>query len=85
MASKRSIKRDVNNMVFDVVDECFMAMILKDGNEAAAEKLIDEAADFQDDMLARINSAKNKADFRSIRESLEKGAIDFVEKLNKLA
>jgi hypothetical protein len=72
-------------MVFDVVDECFMAMILKDGNEAAAESLIDEAADFQDDMLTRINAAKNKTEFREIRQSLEKAAISFVEKLNALS
>ena len=85
MASKRSIKRDLNNMVFDVVDECFMAMMMSDKNNADADKLIDEAADFQDDMLAKINGAKSKADYKVIREKMEEAAIDFVKKLNKMA
>lgn len=85
MASKRSIKRDVNNMVFDVVDECFMAMMAQGSVANAAEKLIDEAAEFQDNMLVRINAAKSKAEFKTVRQDMEKAAIDFVNKLNALA
>ena len=84
MASKRSIKKDLNNMVFDVVDECFMAMMAEGSVAEKAEKLIDEAAEFQDVMLVKINSSKSKADFRDVRNDLEKAAIDFVNKLNAL-
>lgn len=84
MASKRSIKKDLNNMVFDVVDECFMAMMVEGSVAEKAEKLIDEAAEFQDVMLAKINSSKSKADFKAVRNDLEKAAIDFVNKLNAL-
>lgn len=84
MASKKSIKRDVNNMVYDVVDECFFAMMQNDSTTAAAEKLIDEAAEFQDSMLEKINRAKGKADYRVIRSEMEKAAVNFVSQLNAL-
>jgi hypothetical protein len=72
-------------MVFDVVDECFMAMMLNEKNNDAADKLIDEAADFQDEMLGKINASKSKADFKEVRTKMEAAAIDFVKKLNKMA
>jgi hypothetical protein len=85
MASKKSIKKDVNNMVYDVVDECFMAMMMNAQTTESAEKLIDEAAEFQDSMLEKINRANGKADYKSIRGEMEKAAITFVTKLNELA
>jgi hypothetical protein len=36
-------------------------------------------------MLAKINGAKSKADYKVIREKMEEAAIDFVKKLNKMA
>lgn len=84
MASKRTIKRDVNNMVFDIVDECFMFLINDESKTAEAEAIIDSAADFQEEILSKINAAKSKADFRLIRESLEKGAVDYINRLNAL-
>lgn len=85
MASKKSIKKDVNNMVYDVVDECFMAMMMNSKTTESAEKLIDEAAEFQDSMLEKINRANGKADYKGIRGEMEKAAITFVTKLNELA
>ena len=85
MASRRILKRNVNHMVFDIVDECFMIMGFDESKTDACEKLIDEAADFQDSILEKINRAKSKADFRLIRESVENEALDFIKKLNALA
>lgn len=84
MASRRILKRNVNHMVFDIVDECFMIMGFDESKTDACEKLIDEAADFQDIILEKINAAKTKVDFRPIREAVENAAIDFVKKLNAL-
>ena len=84
MASKRDIKRNLNNMVFDIVDECFVAQLLDESKEAASDAIIEEAADFQFEMLEKINAAKTKADFRPIRADFENAAIAFVEKLNAL-
>jgi hypothetical protein len=84
MASRKVLKRNVNQMVFDVVDECFTIMEWDASKTDLAEALIDEVADFQDTVLEMIHLAKNKADFRPIREKVEKAAIEFVGKLNSL-
>jgi flagellar motor protein MotB len=79
MASKKSIKKDVNNMVYDIVDESFMAMMMNDKNTANAEKLIDEAAEFQDAMLDKINRAKGKADYNlKLSEQRAQATVQYV-------
>ena len=55
-----------------------------EGKTEATNKLIDEAADFQDGILTQIHAAKNKADFKTVTASIEAKAIEFVEKLNAL-
>lgn len=84
MASRKDLKRNLNNMIFDIVEECFTIQIMDESKTASAEAIIDDAANFQDAMLMKINSAKTKADFRPITEEIEKGAIDFINKLNAL-
>jgi hypothetical protein len=49
-----------------------------------AEVLIDAAANYQDQMLTKINAAKTKADFLPITADIENTAIDFINKLNAL-
>ncbi len=84
MSSKRILKKNLNAMVYDIVEECYTAQLLDEKKTAKADKIIDEAADFQDLFLAKINSAKSKADFKGFKAEIEAKAIDFVEKLNKL-
>ncbi len=84
MASKRELKRNVNNMVFDIVEECFTISLLNESKTEEAEKIIDETAEFQDEILVSISRAKTKKDFAPIREKIEKSAIQFIEKLNAL-
>lgn len=85
MASRRILKKNINAMVFDIVEECFTIQMADDKKTADTDKVIDEAADFQDNVLARINAAKSKADFKGLREEIETKAIDFVKKLNGLS
>lgn len=84
MASRRILKRNLNNMVFDVVEECFTIQLMDETKAKDADAIIDEAANFQDTMLTKINVAKNKADFRPINSEIETAAISFVNKLNAL-
>ncbi len=84
MANKRSLKKAVNEMVFDVVEECFIQQMTDPSKKEKAEALIEEAADFQDDILSRINQAKDKADFKGIVKDVQEKAEDFVKKLNAL-
>ncbi|MEN9699791.1 MAG: hypothetical protein RLZZ301_989 [Bacteroidota bacterium] len=84
MSNKRILKRNINEMVFDVVEECFYFQLMDASKTAQTEKLIDEAADFQDAMLSRINKAKGKVEFRAIVTEVESKAVSFVEALNAL-
>jgi hypothetical protein len=84
MASKKILKKNLNNMVFDIVEECFSMQMWNPEKAAQTEEIIDAAANFQDDMLMRINAAKTKSDFRPIRSEIENAAIDFINKLNDL-
>lgn len=84
MASKRVIKKQLNGMIFDVVDECFSVQLYKQEKTEATNKLIDEALDFRDDILAQIHQAKGKKDYPVIYDALENKGIYFVEQLNGL-
>lgn len=84
MANKRILKRNINEMVFDVVEECFFFEMTAPDKADRSASLIDEAATFQDQMLTKMNQAKVKADFRAVAAEVEAKAIYFVEALNAL-
>lgn len=72
-------------MVIDIVEECFTIQLIDQSKVEKADAVIDEAANFQDKMLTKINVAKSKADFRPITSEIEEAAIDFIKKLNSLS
>lgn len=84
MASKRTIKKQLNGMIFDVVDECFSVQLYKPSEEEKTDKLIEEALDFRDEMLTRIHKAKTKKDYPAIYQALEDKGVYFVGELNGL-
>lgn len=84
MASKRLIKKQLNGMVIDIIDECFSIQLYNEAKTAATEKLIEETLVFGDDVLARIHQAKSKKDFPAIKQLMEDKGIYFVEELNGL-
>ena len=71
-------------MVFDVVEECFFFEMTAPDKADRSAKLIDEAAEFQDQMLTKMNQAKVKAEFRAIVTEVEAKANYFVDALNGL-
>lgn len=84
MASKRDIKKGLNNLIFDIVDDCFSVQLFNEAKAEASDKVIDQAADFQDAMLTKINQAKSKAEFRAIHEEIEKKGEEFFHAVNAL-
>ena len=84
MASKKILKKNLNNMVFDIVEECFSMQMWNPEKTSQTEGIINSAANFQDEMLTKINAAKSKSDFRPIRSEIENAAVDFIKKLNDL-
>lgn len=84
MASKRDIKKIVDGVVFEIVEECFDIKQFNPKKEAECEKCIEEAADFYDEVRADISAATAKKDFAPIREKISKAQVEFTKKLNKL-
>ena len=84
MASKRKFKKHLNDMVFDIVEECFYLQLTDESKVKKSDKLIDEAAKFQDDVLSKISNSKSKKEFSEISIHVNEKAKYFVEKLNEL-
>jgi hypothetical protein len=84
MANKRNLKKNINSLVFDVIDECIYIQEIQPEKFDACEKLIDQAVNYYNDALSKVNSAKEKSDFRSIAVELDDNAEKFIEGLNSI-
>lgn len=84
MSSRRTLKKDLNYMFFEIVDECLWIQELDSTKLEASEAIIDEAVEFQNSILAEINRAKTKQDFTPIKAKFKASQIEFVQKLNAL-
>lgn len=84
MANKRQLKKNINTVIFDVIDECIYIQETRPEKLDASETLINEAIDVYNTLMAGIHSAKSKADYTEIISTFEEKADDFVDKLNSL-
>lgn len=84
MANKRVIKKQLNGMIIDVLDECFSIQLYDESKTDATEKLIEEVLNFGDEMLSKIHQAASKKDYPAIRQAMEDKGVYFVEELNGL-
>ena len=84
MASKRDIKKGLNNLIFDIVDDCFSVQLFNDKKAEASDKVIDQAANFQEEMLSKISRAKSKTEFRAIHSEIEAKSEEFFQAVNAL-
>ncbi|AEA45995.1 hypothetical protein [Fluviicola taffensis] len=84
MANKRLIKKQLNGMIIDVLDECFSIQLYNESKTGATDKLIEEALSFGDLALAKIHAANSKKDFPAIRQMMEDKGVYFIEELNGL-
>ncbi|HEX8516974.1 MAG TPA: hypothetical protein VF868_12295 [Bacteroidia bacterium] len=91
MANRRELKRNINGLLGDVIEECYESLLNNEGkNEKEVEALVDEAVDLADELIGRANAAKKlkgaevKKEFAAIKEELGDKVIGFIEKLNAL-
>lgn len=84
MANKRILKKQINAMVIDVIDECIYVQEVNESKTDAAELLIEEVISFYNNQISEINKAKNKKDFRSIVTDFEEKSDVYLDKLNNL-
>jgi len=89
MASVKNLKKDINYILSDIIEECYVWQILQDDAKKAdkAEKIIDESIDTFDALIEKVNAKdieNKKAHFNAISKELEKKASGLLAKIQKL-
>ena len=82
MASKKLLKKRVKRIVYEVLDSCDYHIVNEHPKADAADKLIDEAVDFHDNIVNKINTANSKKEFKDIAGEVDKANVAFTDKLN---
>lgn len=71
MANRRELKRNINGLLGDVIEECYESLLNNEGkNEKEVEALVDEAVDLADDLISRANAGKNLKSRAEIKKTL---------------
>lgn len=89
MASVRNLKKDINYVLSDIIEECYVWQILQedDKKSAKAEKIIDETIETFDTLIEKIHAKdveNKKIHFKAISKELEEKATGLLAKIEKL-
>ncbi len=89
MASIKNLKKDINYVLSDIIEECYVWQILQedDKKSAKAEKIIDETIDVFDALIEKVNAKdveNKKSHFKAISKELEEKANGLLGKIQKL-
>ena len=88
MASIKNLKKDINYVLGDIIEECYTWELLNPKTEAKdTDAIIDEAILAFDSLIEKVNikNVENKkAHFKNLTLELEEKAGDLLEKINKL-
>lgn len=88
MASIRNLKKDVNNVLGDIIDAVYIwEMENNKNNTAEGNAIIDEAIAVFDSLIIKVNDRKaenRKALLKEVNKELEEKSKELIEKVNKL-
>ncbi|MFV0529897.1 MAG: hypothetical protein ACK5MD_00460 [Flavobacteriales bacterium] len=88
MASIKNLKKDVNFILADLIEDCLIWQLENPKKDvAASEKIISDAIETFDKTIARINEkgiADKKAHFRAIVKDLKESVASLLERVGKL-
>ena len=89
MASKKQLKKDINNSVGSLIEEIYVWELMNPkGDFKKSEKLIDEAIALFDELIIKIHDFQEgtsaKKYFNSIVEQLNKTTASISDKIDKL-
>ena len=93
MANRRNIKRDINHIIGDVIEEYYNVFLNGDSKltEEQIEKLVDDCVDLADELITKVNSTKKlktraevKKHYTQIKEQLGESVIKFLAKSKEL-
>ncbi|HEY0029785.1 MAG TPA: hypothetical protein VGC65_03415 [Bacteroidia bacterium] len=92
MANRRQVKKNINGLFGDVIEEYYNAFLNGDiKTEEEVEKTVDECVDLADDLIGKVNSAKRlktraevKKRFAEVKDKLGDSVLAYIAKLDKL-
>lgn len=88
MSSIQNLKKDLNHVLSDVIEECYVAQLTSDEKKSEKfEKIIDESIQVFDQLIERINDKKveNRAGYlKAVKKDLELNANELLDKIGKL-
>jgi predicted transcriptional regulator len=88
MASVRDLKRDINYVLGDIIEAVYIWELTNpDKDVKKSEKLIDEAINTFDELIAKVNAKdveNQKAHFKAISQELEDRGRKLIDKINAL-
>ena len=86
MANKRKLKRDINNVLGDILDAVVL-LELDNKPSKESEAIYDETIATFDDLISKVNAKdieNKKAHYKAINNELEEKGRALIERLNKL-
>ncbi len=88
MASVKNFKKEINNVLSDIIEECYVCQLTSDDKiSAKADKIIDEAILTFDELIVKLNQKNvdnKKKHFQSIQTDLNSKAAKMIGKLEKI-
>ena len=88
MASVKNLKKDINYVLGDVIEECFSWELLNpEADNKKSNAIVDEAIEMFDALIVKVhtkNVENKKSHFKSIQSDLESITNGLLTKINKL-
>jgi hypothetical protein len=88
MASIRKFKKEINDVLSGIIEECYVCQLEGDDKTSAkAEKIIDEAITTFDELIAKLHQKDvedQKTHLRELKASLNKKSVLLSGKISKL-
>ena len=93
MASRKKLKKEINNLCYEVVSDCFTYnLVHENANRDKVMKIITGASELRNELITRVghpeepgDSKKLKKHYSKIREDLRKGMDQAFKKLSALS
>jgi predicted translin family RNA/ssDNA-binding protein len=89
MASVKNLKKDINYVLSDIIEECYVWQILQEDDKKSekSEKIIDETIIVFDALIDKVHAKdveNKKLHFKAINKELEEKAMSLLAKIQKL-
>ena len=88
MANIRTLKKDINFVIGDIIEAVMTWQLAKaEKDQAESEKIIDDAIETFDSLIAKLNNKQvdnRSAHIKSVKNDLETEGRALIERYNKL-